>query len=352
MNRLYAFKAVFFAVYTLVVALVVLEGTFLLLLHAPRLTAAAPRSIRRLAQQVYRHFNRKLIQFDANCAMYDPVVTYTLKPGSCTFSNLEFSNRYDVDHLGTRDVDADLERPDVIVIGDSHAMGWGVNQNEATPQQLAAKTHLKVLNAAVSSYGTVRERMLLDRLDASKMRILVLQYTDNDLIENRAFAEHGGHLPITSEAEYQRIVRHYSRQSVYYPGKYTFRLLMKVTRLEEPEPDQTSMAPAAPAEEAELFLNALQHAGRTPLDNVRIIVYEINEQIRPSRPFIAALTKVHTQAKYPDYIRQLIPIDVAPLLSPEDFYVLDDHMNARGHDIVSTALANVIRSASAGAASQ
>ncbi len=351
MNRLYAFKAVFFVVYTAVVALIVLEGTFLLLLHVPRLTAAAPRSIRRLAQQVYRHFNRNLIQFDPNCAVYDPGVTYTLKPGSCTFSNLEFSNQYDIDRAGTRDTDAALQAPEVIVIGDSHAMGWGVNQNEATPQRLAVKTGLRVLNAAISSYGTVRERLLLERLDASKMRFLVLQYTDNDLIENRAFVEHGGTLPITSEAEYDRIVKHYARQSRYFPGKYTFRLLMKVTRLEEPEPDQTSMAPASPAEEADLFLNALQHAGRTPLDNIQVIVYEINEQIRPARPFIAALADAHKQSKYPEYIRKLIPIDVAPLLSPADFYVLDDHMNANGHDIVSTALANVIRASAAGAAS-
>ena len=66
-----------------------------------------------------------------------------------------------------------------------------------------------------------------------------------------------------SEAQYQNIVRHYTSQRSYYPGKYVYRLFLKVFRLEEPEPDQLRMDPATPTEEAELFVNALTHAGRT-----------------------------------------------------------------------------------------
>ena len=54
------------------------------------------------------------------------------------------------------------------MLGDSHAMGWGVEQEEALPQVLARKSGRKVLNAAVSSYGTVREMLMLDRLDTSR----------------------------------------------------------------------------------------------------------------------------------------------------------------------------------------
>ena len=46
---------------------------------------------------------------------------------------------------GTRDEEATLEAPDVIVLGDSHAMGWGVEQDETLPQVLARMTGLKVL---------------------------------------------------------------------------------------------------------------------------------------------------------------------------------------------------------------
>jgi hypothetical protein len=329
--------------YNVVIAVVVVETCFVVMLHVPRLTAAVPRPLRRLVQQVYRHFNRSLIQFDPRCARYDAGITYTLKPGACTFENLEFKNVFRINHRGVRDEEASLHAPDVIVLGDSHAMGWGVDQEDAIPQRIARKTGLRVLNAAVSSFGTVREMMMLDRLDTSRLRVLVVQYSDNDLLENRAFHNGGDHLSIMSEAQYRDIVRHFASQQSYYPGKYLYRLVMKVSRLEEPEPDQMKMDPASPAEEAELFVNAVTRAGRTPLDNVQMVVFEISEQIRPARPFIAALDSVKQNARYPEFIRRVTTIDVAPLLTPADFYVLDDHMNSAGHEKVANAVAAALR---------
>jgi hypothetical protein len=330
-------------VYNLIVAFVVIESCFVVMLHVPRLTALTPTPFRRLIQQVYRHFNRSLIQFDPRCGRYDAGVSYTLEPGSCTFENIEFKNAYRINHAGLRDDQAALDGPDVIVVGDSHAMGWGVEQDEAVPQLLARKTGRKVLNAAVSSYGTVREMLMLNRLDTSRLRVLVIQYSDNDLLENRAFQQAGGHLPIMSEAQYQDIVRHYASQRSYYPGKYLYRLFMKITRLESPEPDQARMEPVSAIEEAELFVNVLIHAAHARFDGVQIVVFEINEQIRPARPFIAALESVKLRQRNPEFIRRLKTVDVAPLLTPDDFYVLDDHMNRRGHEAVAGALAHAMR---------
>ena len=336
-------KGLGFIVYNLIAATVLLETGIVVMLHAPRAVGASPRPVRRLIQQVYRHFNRSLIQFDPRCARYDPGLAYTLKPGTCTFENIEFKNDYRVNRAGVRDEVAMLEAPEVIVLGDSHAMGWGVGQEEALPQVLARMIGRRVLNAAISSYGTAREMSLLDRLDASRLRVLVVQYSDNDLPENRTFLENRNHLPIMSEAQYQNIVRHYAAQRSYFPGKYLYRLFLKVFRLEEPEPDQLSMDPVTPAEEAELFVHVLTHASRTALDHVQLVVLEVNEQIRPARPFIAALDAVRRRDGNPAFIRELIALDIAPLLAPDDFYRLDDHMNARGHEKVAAALAGAIR---------
>ena len=76
---------------------------------------------------------------------------------------------------------------------------------------------------------------------------------------------------------------------------------------------------------------------------MQIVVVEINEQIRPARPFIAALDEVRRRDNNPAFVRELIPIDVAPLLEPTDFYVLDDHMNARGHGVVAVAVSEWLR---------
>ena len=61
------------------------------------------------------------------------------------------------------------------MLGDSHAMGWGVGQGGSAAAGLARKSGRRVLNAAVSSYGTARELSLLDWLDASRLRVLVVQ---------------------------------------------------------------------------------------------------------------------------------------------------------------------------------
>jgi len=173
-------RGLLYIAFNLLVAGAIIEIIFVSMLHAPRLTAASPAPVRRLVQQVYRHFNRALIQFNPECARYDADVTYTLKPPGCTFGNIEFDNAYDVNRMGLRDTEANLAAPDVIVIGDSHAMGWGVNQDQSFPRVLGQKTGLKVLNAAVSSYATVREMRMLDRLDTSHLKVLVIQYDDND----------------------------------------------------------------------------------------------------------------------------------------------------------------------------
>jgi hypothetical protein len=339
-NRL---KTVGLIVFNIVVACALLEGVFLVFLHLPSVTATAPRPVRRLVQQIYRHFNRSLIQFDEACAVYDPEVTYTLKPGTCTFGNLEFKNTFSVNRLGVRDDETSLDGPEIIVLGDSHAMGWGVEQGETLSHVLARKCGLKVLNAAVSSYGTAREMMLLNRLDTSRLRFLIIQYADNDLPENRAFREHGGHLPITPRADYQRIVEYYTAQRSYYPGKYLFRLSMKVFKLEEPEPDQLRMDPVAPKEEAELFLYVLTHASRAPLDAIQVIVFEVNQDAQPRRPFIAALDEAKRADGNPPFVRRLVTLDTATVLTPRDFYVLDDHMKASGHQAIGEALSSLVR---------
>jgi hypothetical protein len=328
--------------FNLVVALVLLEGVLLVLLHVRRVTAWSPPSVRALAQQVYRHFVRNLVQFDESCARYDPVVTYTLKPGTCTFDNLEFTTELHVNRLGLRDGNDALAGPEVIVLGDSHAMGWGVGQEEAFPRVAARKTGLNILNAAVSSYGTVREMLLLDRLDRSRLRALVIQYSDNDIVENAAFRANANHLPITPQPRYQEFVRYYRSQRAYFPGKYVFRLFLKISRLETPEPDSLAFSPTSPDEEVALFVNALGHAGHTPLEGVRLIVLEVGQDFAHPRAFISALADWSRRPDTAAFYQQLVTLDTTTIIRSEDFYILDDHMTARGHERLGEALGELL----------
>jgi hypothetical protein len=58
----------------------------------------------------------------------------------------------------------------------------------------------------------------------------------------------------------------------------------------------------------------LAHGARTPLDGVKIIVFEAGEQIRPPRSFLANVAVVSRRDDYPAFIRRLRSLDVAPLL--------------------------------------
>jgi len=103
----------------------------------------------------------------------------------------EFDVVYRVNAAGLRGDDRALAAPALVVLGDSFALGWGVAEDEAFPQQLARRLGVRVLNAGVPSYGTARELLLLRRLDRSALRVLVVQYAWNDRAENRSYVEGG-----------------------------------------------------------------------------------------------------------------------------------------------------------------
>ena len=93
---------------------------------------------------------------------------------SLTFDeNGRYSNNY-----------RDLTKKSIVVLGDSHAMGWGVNDNETFSYLLESKINRPVYNLSISGFGTVRQLIrlqnskLLDDTDADRLnQIKVLQFS-------------------------------------------------------------------------------------------------------------------------------------------------------------------------------
>jgi hypothetical protein len=54
--------------------------------------------------------------------------------------------------------------------------------------------------------------------------------------------------------------------------------------------------------------------------------------------FVRALERRHGDPRYPPHIRALRVVDVSPLMTPEVQYVLDDHLTARGHELIADAV--------------
>jgi hypothetical protein len=315
-----------------VIALVLAEGLLLAVYHHP--AAWYPAGLRRFLTTEY--FNRRrIVQLDDVHARYDPELVYTLQPGAFMFSNIEFSTQYVVNSLGVRDNQRSLTAPEIVVAGDSYAMGWGVQQEESFAELLEQRTGRRVLNTAIASYGTVRERRLLDRVDLSRATTLIIQYDPNDFAENDAFFKQGNEYKASSREVWLAAIAQQRRGEKYWPFRMVYDALVWIKRGISGWP-QGGFVPSSypPDTAAERFINALVHASSGDLGAIPIIVFDVD----PNPAFIRALDAARRDDKHPAYIRNLRVVDMSKELTPEMRYVLDDHLNARGHATIAEAL--------------
>ncbi len=281
-----------------------------------------------IAAKLYRG-ERNIVQYTPEFGRYDSELSYTLKPGQFIFRNREFANEYRVNHLGLRDDEESLNKPSIIVLGDSLAMGWGVEQEETFAQVIEKSQGIRVLNAAISSYGTAREIMSLSRFDCENLKYLIIQYCDNDFEENKEFFLSKNTLPIMSEEKYQSYVEKHLRRKNYYPGKYLNRTLKEVRHRNDQVENQKG--------EAEYFLNVLAHS-KTSLDKVQIIVLETNMYAANDSDFTQKISEELTKREYPEYIENIQLLDVSKVLDPSHYFPLDGHLTEKGHKIIAEML--------------
>ena len=202
------------------------EGIFELMLRYP---SHVPRSMLEVLKEYYYEEDQAFIQYLPDCSKYDDELTYTLRPGSCRFIGREFDTVVNANSLGVRDDENSLHSPQIIFLGDSIAMGWGVNDEDTFAQRIEKGTGSTVLNLAVSSYGTVREFKIAQRVDITRLVTIIVQYSSNDFDENQKFFELGNTLPISSEKHYETSQREHLKQVGYYVGKHTTWILKHAT---------------------------------------------------------------------------------------------------------------------------
>jgi len=326
----------------IILILSIIEGLILLLVRNPNIIEKCPQQIRNNIGYYYVR-ERPTIQFETACARHDPSLGYTLKPGSCNFGGLEFDNRYNINSAGVRDTEESLKQPAIVVIGDSFAMGWGVNQEETFAKILEKKTGMKVLNTAISSYGTVREMMILNRIAPDHMKYLIIQYCGNDLEENRESYLKKNHLVTMTADEYRSRQNYYSTSRQYYFGKYIWMKVKKrwdeIGQRREKKKQELG---GLDKDEEDLFLNALINGG-VDLTKVQIITFVMNgRNPLDNKDFPSKLKKKLAAGNYPPYLRNMIVLDFSDQLKKQHFYVLDDHLNAAGNMIIADTLTKTI----------
>ena len=319
----------------LAAALIAIEALMALALYAD---LHGPELWKRARREYYVRYERHIVQYLPECAEFEPQLGYRLKPGRCRFHNREFDHEIFVNSTGMRDREEALVRPAIVVTGDSIAMGWGVAQSETLSAVLAELTGAKTLDAAISSYGTAREMILLRRVDLSAAHTLVLQYCENDYVENSAFLRNGARLPTMDEDTYRGLVRAHHADTRYWPGKHLRHLLPLLGWAARGH--QSGPEPRDCAVDARVFLDVLDRAGlQGPL---RVVAFEATYTVDQGACFGRELKELAARRALPGWISELQVIEPASFLTASDYYPLDGHLNAAGHRKIAAAIAAVI----------
>ncbi|MGL4632626.1 MAG: hypothetical protein ACRCVT_15590, partial [Leadbetterella sp.] len=162
---------------------------------------------------------RPMIQFDDHCSQYSKDLFYTLKPGNSRFKGYEFDTKYSINSLGFRDSEVDTQAPEILFLGDSFTMGWGVEKNECFESLVQSKTGLKCLNTGVSSYGTAREYKNFEKVDKSNLKAIIIQFHETDLEENQFFVK-SNYISSKKEIDLTQLQWFNEKAKTYMPFKF------------------------------------------------------------------------------------------------------------------------------------
>ena len=299
------------------------EALLALFLHRPAWSHVAPVPLRALYARQY-----PLPPADPTMSVADAELGHRLKPGRHDVRTSEVAAAVDLNSRGLRDDEESLLAPEIVILGDSQAFGWGVPAQGTFADLLERATGKRVLNAAIPSYGTVRQRRLLSHLDTSRLRVVVVQYSDRAFAENAAFLDNRNTLAVPAPSR---------RRRGYLPGRH----LLDMVELHRHPP----AAPSSDDEsQARVFLNALALGGSDfDRPGVRLIVAEVGSSAGNDDRFVHQVREQsHRLAGLPSWIAGLVAVDLSKVLRPADYSDLDEHLRPRGHAAVAAALAEAI----------
>ncbi|MFQ5445595.1 MAG: SGNH/GDSL hydrolase family protein [Saprospiraceae bacterium] len=293
-----------------------------------------PHPVTEFLQNLYLLHCRDVAVHHLDRGRYDDELFYTLRPGTFQFSNFEFSTSYYVNSAGFRDDEASLHAPEVICLGDSYTMGWGVEQQEDFPSLLEKNLGRRVLNLGVASYGTARESLAFERLRSGKTKLIVLQYCPNDAVENRAFVKNDYHLEVSPPEVLREDMRWFRMLGTYFPLKYCHAALAEMARrmCRKTDPGKTGsrISGQALADFYDIIKKIKSRFGG------KVVIFNMTPGPRLQED--AALRALFDKQPLPG----VYFLPVAKLLSATDYFVLDDHLRASGHRKVAAALEALI----------
>lgn len=308
---------------------------------------------KRYLVEYYMGYERKIPERTKECGRYDPELICTYQPNAEYYQEtFEFSDSIHINKAGLRDDNNSLLAPDIICLGDSYTMGWGVQQEESFPQLIENTTGLKVLNAGISSYGTARELMLLNRLDTSNLKVIIIQYSSNDIAENNTYIKNNYKLPVPAQEQYDSLVTYHSWSTVYFPFKRCLNLSRIATKdmlkqlrntgyLKEQWKTFYDTSYVAPASKS--FMDILYRSGIN-FRKVKVLVVDMNRYPLFDHHFLEAAGKIMQDSLYSAEFKESVRLVQTPELNDNKcFYEIDNHLTRHGHAELARYLTSTIK---------
>lgn len=272
--------------------------------------------------------NRPMIQFEENCSKFDSVLFYTLKPGNSFFNYHEFKTKLYANSAGLRDEEKALKKPKVLFLGDSHTFGWGVNQDETFSTLFKEETKTVTLNAGMPSYGTAREFLSFKRIERDSLELIVIQFNETDPPENQYFISNKS-LGKKNEVDFIGATKANTKLKNYYFFQYLKTAVInffvnKILPLYKRNMKQNiSFIKEYPSYVPDFFYFIKE----IEKDYKGKILITYVGGFKTDKNIVESFETFSKKAK----LKNLYFLNLGNILTENDYFFLDDHLNPQGH---------------------
>ena len=282
-------------------------------------------------QKLIKHYQRNFYlyaglrdiwQSHKECIEFDEDLIFIPKETSCEFKNFEYDTILTFDSYGRYSNHPTEKGPGIAVLGDSHAMGWGVNDSETFSAILEAKIDKPVYNLAVSGYGTIRKLIRFEKSGlTNSVDTVIIQYTYNDWGENNNYKKN-----TLEEAKKKfNIVKDSKPMGFFTKLRKMFRYSLTIPIDEITQKDQIMDFDHHKQKLNEIIKNF------PVLNDKRVILFYSNGFNMKFGNFPSKKSDIIKNLEFADFD-----------LSEEHFFHIDGHLSMYGHKVVAEKLSRLL----------
>ena len=286
------------------------------------------------------------LQFDDTICEYDDKIGYKYKPSvNASFSQWEFNvNKLTTNSYGLRDDETSLVHPQIISLGDSFCTGSGVEQDQTYTDIIEKKINIRSLNAGISSFGTIREGLMLKSLDRDSLKLVILQYCLNDFEENKTWADSlatgATFHPSYNENEYKKRVIQNSILRTYFPFRFIFEILKEGAKekFNIKSPENNFGDKKTIFQQSYYFIKSLNLIRK--FYDGPILVISLSNSPQRLDPLLIETAQLEANNHQ---MKDIFFLNLQNDIGPNDHYFFDGHLTKTGHEKVATSIVKYIK---------